>query len=355
MVEHSRSTPSPPCVVTGRDPSPRSFEILKAEADLGNGQFGRTFSSNSQRSQLSRRKSSLTSEGSSGTRSRALQHSSPDSLSISPQGEPPLHPSIQAGRVKPSSARAGRLREATNCSLWHVAVKGCVLDETAGRAKVEEEEKAQAEVLHRELQMSYRIVRHCESNPSRAVPEKVEQPAHSSRYVKTNRILGQGAYATVYEGHDEETGRFVAIKEIQFVADDPDNRARMASIAQEIRTMKDLSENRYIVQYLGAERIGCTLYIYMEYVSGGSISQALRMLGPFSERIVRLYTKQILLGLEFLHSKKIVHRDIKGENVLLEKTNGQIKLTDFNSSKYIQSAYPVCNTVRGTPWFMAPE
>lgn len=73
-----------------------------------------------------------------------------------------------------------------------------------------------------------------------------------------------------------------------------------------------------IVRYMGTEVAGTTLNIFLEYMPGGSISALLAKFGPFTEPVVRSYTKQILCGLLYLHSNHIVHRDIKGANILVD-------------------------------------
>ncbi|KAG0484417.1 hypothetical protein HPP92_008496 [Vanilla planifolia] len=95
------------------------------------------------------------------------------------------------------------------------------------------------------------------------------------------------------------------------------------------------------------------LYIYLEYVSGGSIHKLLQEYGQFGEPAIRSYTKQILSGLAYLHAKKTVHRDIKGANILVDP-NGQVKLADFGMAKHITGqSCPL--SFRGSPYWMAPE
>ncbi len=89
----------------------------------------------------------------------------------------------------------------------------------------------------------------------------------------------------------------------------------------------------------------------MEFVDGGSIATLIKTYGPFTEKVTSRYTRQMLEGLEYLHMHNIVHRDIKGANVLITR-NGVVKLTDFGSAKRICS-YEV--TMIGTIAWMAPE
>ncbi len=80
----------------------------------------------------------------------------------------------------------------------------------------------------------------------------------------------------------------------------------------------------------------CLLYIFQELVPGGSIAQLLKKFGPFESSIVKQYTQQILFGLEFLHGQGIIHRDIKGGNVLVDINTGVAKLADFGASTTLQ-------------------
>lgn len=79
---------------------------------------------------------------------------------------------------------------------------------------------------------------------------------------------------------------------------------------REIELLEEL-ENPYIVRYLGSERQDQFLNIFLEYVPGGSVSSMLKNYGVFEEDLIKVYVRQILLGLTYLHGKKIVHRDIK--------------------------------------------
>jgi serine/threonine protein kinase len=97
----------------------------------------------------------------------------------------------------------------------------------------------------------------------------------------------------------------------------------------------------------------------MEYVPGGNVSSMLKQFGAFSEDIVKRFSRQICIGLEYLHEKGIIHRDIKGANVLLNET-GISKLSDFGCSKQLQGMRTTSidhsiNNIRGSVPWMAPE
>ncbi|KVI04718.1 Protein kinase, catalytic domain-containing protein [Cynara cardunculus var. scolymus] len=101
------------------------------------------------------------------------------------------------------------------------------------------------------------------------------------------------------------------------------------------------------------EQVDDKLYIYLEYVSGGSIYKLLQDYGQFGELAIRSYTQQILSGLAYLHAKNTIHRDIKGANILVDP-NGRVKLADFGMAKHIKGqACPL--SFKGSPYWMAPE
>ena len=117
-----------------------------------------------------------------------------------------------------------------------------------------------------------------------------------------------------------------------------------------------------MVEYFGAwlDRNAQCMFVFLEYVPGGSVASMLRRFGPFTEGLVRRYTRQVLLGLAFLHENKIVHRDVKGANILVTR-EGSCKLTDFGASKMFQadnSSGSLSNgskSVIGSVYWMAPE
>ena len=76
------------------------------------------------------------------------------------------------------------------------------------------------------------------------------------------------------------------------------------------------------------------IHIFLEYVPGGSIASLLAKFGPFQEPVIRRYTRQILKGLEYLHTRCIMHRDVKGANILVDR-RGTVKLADFGASKKV--------------------
>lgn len=118
-------------------------------------------------------------------------------------------------------------------------------------------------------------------------------------------------------------------------------RRRMVdALHREITLLKDL-DHENIVRYLGYDVEGNTINVFLEYVSGGSIASSIAAMGRFEEPLVRSLTCQILCGLEYLHERTIIHRDIKGGNVLLDE-NGVAKISDFGISKKNGKGQMIC-------------
>ena len=185
------------------------------------------------------------------------------------------------------------------------------------------------------------------------------------------KVLGQGAFGTVYLALRKGVGSFVAVKKIVFSA--TTHPSEVQKVVNEIKVMKQITGHPHIVRYIGAEKRadksgGKVLHIMMEYVSGGSLSGVSSTFcnnkvaqeftdddvgdapNTLDEETVLAYTYQITKGLAFLHKQGIVHRDVKGENVLVS-TEGVVKLADFGTATMLECEKEVV----GTPWFMAPE
>ncbi|KAL5052998.1 hypothetical protein RYX36_033680 [Vicia faba] len=184
---------------------------------------------------------------------------------------------------------------------------------------------------------------------SPARPENSTSPG--SRWTK-GHLLGRGTFGHVYLGFSRESGEMCAMKEVTLFSDDPKSRECAQQLTQEIALLSQLRHPN-IVQYYGSETVDDRLYIYLEYVSGGSIYKLLQEYGQLGEIAIRNYTRQILSGLAYLHAKNTVHRDIKGANILVDP-NGHIKLADFGMAKHI-SGQSLAFSFKGSPYWMAPE
>eukprot|EP00944_MAST-04C_sp_MAST-4C-sp1_P012980 g12980.t1 len=161
--------------------------------------------------------------------------------------------------------------------------------------------------------------------------------------------IGSGAYGIVYRGLDKTTGAFLAVKEIYC---GPDVVGGMTDVVTEVQILQRLRHPN-IVRYVGAAVLWDRLYIFTEWVSGGSLTQIIAQFGQLPVGLVAQHTLQILKGLSYLHKQGIVHRDIKGQNILVSK-DGRIKLADFGAARLLINITKG-PALFGTPAFLAPE
>ncbi|KAG1347922.1 mitogen-activated protein kinase kinase kinase 5 [Cocos nucifera] len=167
------------------------------------------------------------------------------------------------------------------------------------------------------------------------------------------KLIGSGTFGNVYEATNRNTGALCAMKEVNIIPDDLKSAECLKQLDQEIKFLSQFKHPN-IVQYYGSETIEDRFYIYLEYVHPGSINKYVRQhCGALTESMVRNFTRHILNGLAYLHSKKIMHRDIKGANLLVD-VNGVVKLADFGMAKHLSGAAAVLS-LKGTPHWMAPE
>ncbi|KAF5385509.1 hypothetical protein D9757_005360 [Collybiopsis confluens] len=174
-------------------------------------------------------------------------------------------------------------------------------------------------------------------------------------------LIGRGTYGRVYLALNATTGEMMAVKQVeipQTLSDKNDSRHATVvdALKSESETLKDL-DHPNIVQYLGFEETLSNLSIFLEYVPGGSIGSVLLKHGKFAEDVTKSFTGQILGGLEYLHSKGILHRDLKADNILVEMS-GICKISDFGISKRTAddaAGGGAATAMRGTVFWMAPE
>ncbi|NXT31845.1 M3K19 kinase, partial [Pelecanoides urinatrix] len=172
-------------------------------------------------------------------------------------------------------------------------------------------------------------------------------------------VLGKGAYGTVYCGLTSQ-GQLIAVKQVVLdTSDQLTTEKEYQKFHEEVDLLKTLKHIN-IVTYLGTCLEDNILSIFMEFVPGGSISSIINRFGPLPEIVLCKYTKQILQGVAYLHDNCVVHRDIKGNNVML-MPNGIVKLIDFGCARRLAwvslsgTHSEMLKSVHGTPYWMAPE
>nr|XP_029491431.1 mitogen-activated protein kinase kinase kinase 19 isoform X1 [Oncorhynchus nerka] len=176
---------------------------------------------------------------------------------------------------------------------------------------------------------------------------------------RKGEVLGRGAYGTVYCGLTNQ-GQLIAVKQVALDASDLETADKEYNrLQEEVDLLKNLHHDN-IVGFLGTSLRDHMVSIFMEYVPGGSIASVLHRFGPLPERVLALYTRQILEGVSYLHLNRVIHRDLKGNNVMLMPT-GVVKLIDFGCARRLRclthtySHSDLLKSVHGTPYWMAPE
>ncbi|XP_035980836.1 TRAF2 and NCK interacting kinase b isoform X10 [Fundulus heteroclitus] len=169
-------------------------------------------------------------------------------------------------------------------------------------------------------------------------------------------LVGNGTYGQVYKGRHVKTGQLAAIKVMDVTGDEEEE------IKAEINMLKKYSHHRNIATYYGAfvkknpPGVDDQLWLVMEFCGAGSVTDLIKNTkgNSLKEEWIAYICREILRGLTHLHQHKVIHRDIKGQNVLLTE-NAEVKLVDFGVSAQLDRTVGRRNTFIGTPYWMAPE
>ncbi|KAG7510954.1 traf2 and NCK-interacting kinase-like isoform X14 [Solea senegalensis] len=169
-------------------------------------------------------------------------------------------------------------------------------------------------------------------------------------------LVGNGTYGQVYKGRHVKTGQLAAIKVMDVTGDEEEE------IKAEINMLKKYSHHRNIATYYGAfikknpPGVDDQLWLVMEFCGAGSVTDLIKNTkgNSLKEEWTAYICREILRGLTHLHQHKVIHRDIKGQNVLLTE-NAEVKLVDFGVSAQLDRTVGRRNTFIGTPYWMAPE
>jgi hypothetical protein len=173
---------------------------------------------------------------------------------------------------------------------------------------------------------------------------------------KVVEVVGNGSFGQVLKAISIDTGKIFAIKKLYYNQENLNQVHFISSLKKEMEILQKL-HSPHIVEYKGCELIEGNYCMYTEFLSGGSLSKLIFNLGSLPEITVKAYTRQIVEGINYLHLNGIIHRDLKGQNILLD-SDGKLKISDFGASKKYENQVNESGLVQSTkgsfPW-MAPE
>ncbi|KAB2019112.1 hypothetical protein ES319_D08G275200v1 [Gossypium barbadense] len=177
-------------------------------------------------------------------------------------------------------------------------------------------------------------------------------PRRVESFEKLDKV-GQGTYSSVYKARDVETGKTVAMKKVRFVNMDPHS---VRFMAREIIILRRLDHpNVMKLECIVTSRMSSSLYLVFEYMEHDLAGLAATPGNKFTEPQIKFYMQQLFRGLEHCHSRSVLHRDIKGSNLLVDN-NGILKIADFGLGTIFQvgQKQPLTSRVV-TLWYRAPE
>lgn len=200
--------------------------------------------------------------------------------------------------------------------------------------------------------------------------EYLEQDSWENVKYMKGALIGQGSFGSVYLALHAVTGELMAVKQVEMPSNsgasamDQRKTNMVEALKHEIGLLRDL-KHKNIVQYLGSNSDESHLNIFLEYVPGGSVATMLVNYGPLGESLIQNFVRQILAGLVYLHSRDIIHRDIKGANILVDN-KGSVKISDFGISKRVEASSLLSTpgngkkgnprvSLQGSVFWMAPE
>lgn len=170
---------------------------------------------------------------------------------------------------------------------------------------------------------------------------------------KRGTLIGRGAYGSVYLGLLPITSQLLAVKVIRVLSI---AQSSLSALRAELEMLRTLHHDN-IVRLLGVlwpTEKRPEMCIFTEYVECGSVARMVRKFGALPMPVIQRYLVQVVRGLAYLHGRMVVHRDIKGDNILVGK-DGSVKLADFGCSAHLEQVAQRDEGIAGTPLWMSPE
>ncbi|KAJ3332329.1 hypothetical protein HDU76_000609, partial [Blyttiomyces sp. JEL0837] len=236
---------------------------------------------------------------------------------------------------------------------WGVVEEGCVsVGDKARRSVSVVSFKDKVETVEVEMESGTETETETETEGDTTANEEDEGEAYTPSFTpdgetpthivwKKGQLIGKGSFGRVYFGVNLTTKELMAVKQVEMI---PVRKGSAADTGKMRQKMVDARDN--------------TISVFLQYVDGGSIASMLSKYGPFDEELVRSFSCQILSGLAYLHERCIIHRDIKGANILVNK-DGVAKISDFGISKKneykMAYRYNSRMSLQGSVYWMAPE
>ena len=172
----------------------------------------------------------------------------------------------------------------------------------------------------------------------------------AQRYTKVARV-GQGTYGVVFKAKDLQTGEFVALKKILLHGDD---EGVPATSIREIALLKEVSQHRNIVQLKEVINENHKLYLAFEFLDKDLKNYMKSISGFLNPKLVKSYLYQLVLGINFCHMHRVMHRDLKPQNLLID-SSGLLKIADFGLARAFSIPLPQYTHEVVTLWYRAPE